>query len=178
MSHTVLFALIIFFPKRKVSFEVAFHGNVGIRFSVFPGVFFSFIISIKGLNETVISDTVYFILCSMTVFFLGMSTSNAPVHHIWNSSLLSQFHAKVSKTGWNLDVWDTNRTCIGRDTVCCYYLLESNGAWNWQLLPYSWIPEGRWRFESAWFKFFCIFLFQWSGFCFLYSLTIIWIAPN
>ena len=59
-----------------------------------------------------------------------MSISNALVHHIRNSSLLSQFHAKVSKIGWNLDAGDTNQTCIGRDTVCCCYLLESSRAWN------------------------------------------------
>ena len=34
-----------------------------------------------------------------------------------------------------------------------------------KMLPYSWIPEGRWGFESTWIRFFCIFLFQCS--CFL-----------
>ena len=65
----------------------------------------------------------------MTVFFLGMSISNALVYHIRNSSLLSQFHAKVSKIGWNLDIGGTNSAYIGRDTVCCYYLLENSRAW-------------------------------------------------
>ena len=116
----------------------------------------------------------------MTVFFLGMSISNALAHHIRSNNLLSRFHAKVSKIGWNLDVGGTNSACIGRDSVCCYYLLESYRDWNGipKLLPYSWIPEGRWGFESAWFWFFCIFLFQCSCFCLSYSLTVIWITPN
>ena len=47
-----------------------------------------------------------------------------------------------------------------------------------KLLPYSWIPEDRWWFESSWLWFFCIFLFQCSCFCLSYSLTVIWITPN
>ena len=169
-----------FFPKRKVFFEVAFHGNIGVRFFVFSDFLFPSIISMKGLNEIVIIVTFYFIFCSMTVFFLGMSISNALAHHIRSSNLLSRFHAKVSKIGWNLDVGGTNSACIGRDSVCCYYLLESYRDWNGipKLLPYSWIPEGRWGFESAWFWFFCIFIFQCSCFCLSYSLTVIWITPN
>ena len=62
----------------------------------------------------------------MTVFFLGMSISNALDHHIRSSNLLSQFHAKVSKIGWDLHVGGTNSSCIGRDTVCFCYFLESN----------------------------------------------------
>ena len=62
----------------------------------------------------------------MAVFFLGMSISNAFVHHVRNNSLLSQFHAKVSKIGW---IWLLMMR-IGPvlDTVCCYHLLESNRA--------------------------------------------------
>ena len=47
-----------------------------------------------------------------------------------------------------------------------------------KLWPYSWIPEGRWGFQSVWFHFFCIFLFQFSGFCLSYSFTVIWIASS
>ena len=84
----------------------------------------------------------------MTVFFLGMPISNALAHHIRSSNLLSQFHGKVSKIGWNLDVGGTNSACIGRDTVCCYYLLESNQVIVLEigipkLFPYSWILEGK-----------------------------------
>ena len=105
----------------------------------------------------------------MTVFFLGMSISNALVRHIQSSSLLSQFHAKVSKIGWNLDVLSAANTCWR------VFVLEIDIP---KLLPYLWIPEGRWGFESAWFWFFCIFLFQCSCFCLSYSLTVIWITPN
>ena len=64
----------------------------------------------------------------MAVFFFGMFISSALVHHIRNSSLMSQVHAKVHKIGWNLVVGDANWTCIGRNSVCCDYFLESNCA--------------------------------------------------
>ena len=47
-----------------------------------------------------------------------------------------------------------------------------------KLLPYSWIPEGRWGFESYWFWFFCGFLSQYTCFCLSYYLTVIWIILN
>ena len=164
MSQTVFFALIVFFPKRKVFFEVAFHLNVGVRFFIFSGFLFPFIMSIMALNEIVIMVTFYFFLCGMTVFFLGISISNSLVHHIQSSSLLSQFHAKVSKIGWNLDVLSAANTCWR------VFVLEIDIP---KLLPYLWIPEGRWGFESAWFWFFCIILFQCSCFCMSYSPTVI-----
>ena len=123
MSHVVLFVLIVFFPKRKVLFEVAFHGNEFVTILLILRFFVPFIIFMKGLIEIVTIVTFYF----MTVFFLGMSISNT-LAHIRSSSLLSQFHAKVSKIGWNLDVGGTNSACIEGDTVCCYYLLESYRA--------------------------------------------------
>ena len=81
----------------------------------------------------------------MTVFFLGMSISNALVRHIQSSSLLSQFHAKVSKIGWNLDVKGTNSTCIevilSAASTCWRVIVLEIGIPK--LLPYLWIPEGR-----------------------------------
>ena len=82
MSLTVSFALYPPSPQKKVFFEVVFHGNVGVRFFIFPNSWFFLIISIKGLNETVINVTFYFIFCGMTVFFLAMSISNTLVHLI------------------------------------------------------------------------------------------------
>ena len=141
-----------FFPKRKVFFEVSFHGNVGVRLFIFSGFLFPFIISF------------YFIFCGTNVSLGGMSISNAVVHHIWNSNLLSPFHAKVSKIGWNLDVGGTNSICIGRDTVCYYYLLESNRAWyrhskTAALFPccgFRRVDEGlkELDFDLIWFVFF------------------------
>ena len=123
--------LLLFFPKKKDVFWSCLSWKCRCQILHIPRFFFPLIISIKGLNETVISVTFYFIFCGMAVFFLGMRISNVLVHHIWNSSLMSQFHGKVSKIDWNLVAGDANWTCIGRDTVCFYYLLESNLAWNW-----------------------------------------------
>ena len=133
MSHTVFFALIVFFPKRKVFFEVAFHENVSVRFFIFSGFLFPFIMSIMALNELVIIAT-FFFFCGMTVFFLGISISNALVNHIQSSSLLSQFQGKVSKIGWNLDVLSAANTCRR------VFMLEIEIP---KLLTYLWIPEGR-----------------------------------
>ena len=46
-------------------FEVAFHGNVGVRLFIFSGFLFPFIISF------------YFIFCGTNVFFWSMPISNA-----------------------------------------------------------------------------------------------------
>ena len=71
MSQTVFFALIVFFPKRKVFFEVAFHLNVGVRFFIFSGFMFPFIMSIMALNEIVIMVTFYFFFMWYDCFLFG-----------------------------------------------------------------------------------------------------------
>ena len=167
-----------FFPKSKVFFEVAFHGNVDVRFFIFSGFLFPFIVFMKDLNEIVVTVTFYFIFCGMTVFFVGMFISNALSHHIRSSSLLSQFHVKVSKIGWKLGVriWPVLEGIPSAATICWKVIVLKIGIP--ELLPYSWILEGSWGFESAWLWSFCIFLFQWSCFGLPYSLTVIWITPN
>ena len=82
----------------------------------------------------------------MAVFFLCMSISNAFVHHIRNNSLLSQFHAKVSKIGW---IW---LLMMRIGPVLEGILSVATTFWRvieleigiLKLLPYSRIPEGRW----------------------------------
>ena len=59
--------------------------------------------------------------------------------------MLCQFHAKVSKIDWDLDVEDTNWTCIGSDaaaTTTCWRIVVFEIHIP-KLLPYSWITEGR-----------------------------------
>ena len=59
--------------------------------------------------------------------------------------MLCQFHAKVSKIDWDLDVEDTNWTCIGSDaaaTTTCWRIVVFEIRIP-KLLPYSWITEGR-----------------------------------
>ena len=105
----------------------------------------------------------------MIVFFWDISISTDLVHHVWSSNMLCQFHAKVSKIDWDLDVEDTNWTCIGSDaaaTTTCWRIVVFEIHIP-KLLPYSWITEGRWGFESTLFRFFC---FSFSVLLFLFVI--------
>ena len=129
-----------------------------------------------------LDEIFYFIFCGMTVFFLGMSISNAFAHHIRSSNLLSQFHA-MPRFPRLVGIWmlvvrirPVLEGILSAATTCWRVIVLEIGILK--LLPYSWISEGRWVFESAQFWFFCIFLFQCTRFCFSYSLTVIWVTPN
>ena len=69
MSHSVSFALNVSFRKRKI----AFHGNVDVKFFMFPDFLFSLVMSSKGLNETGINVAFYFIF-----FFILFSFRACP----------------------------------------------------------------------------------------------------
>ena len=149
-------------------FEVAFHGNVGVRLFIFSGFLFPFIISF------------YFIFCGTNVFFLGMPISNAVFTTCETVVCCLRFTPRFPRLPgiWMLGVqiWPVLERILSVVTTCWRIIVLEFGIPK--LLPYSWIPEGRWGFESAWFWFFCIFIFQCSCFCLSYSLTVIWITPN
>ena len=160
--------------------EVVFHGNIGVRFFIFSDFLFPSTISMKGLNEIVLIDTFYFMFCSMTISFWAcpspmplLTTSEAVIYCLGFMPRSPRF-AGIWMFG--VRIRPVLERILSAATTCCRVIVLEIGIPK--LLPYSWIPKGRWGFESAWFWFFCIFLFQCSCFCLSYSLTVIWITPN
>ena len=159
---------------------VVFHGNIGVRFFIFFDFLFPSTISMKGLNEIVILDTFYFIFCSMTISLWAcpspmplLTTSEAVIYRLVFMPKSPRF-AGIWMLG--VRIWPVLERILSAATTCWRVIVLE--ICIPKLLPYSWIPGGRWGFESAWFWFFCIFLYQCSCFCLSYSLTVIWITPN
>ena len=88
----LLFLLLSYFPKKKGVFWGHLSQKCRRQITHITQFFFSLVISSKGLNKTGISVTFY--LISVVQFI-----SNDFANHIRNSSLMSQFHAKISKIG-------------------------------------------------------------------------------
>ena len=178
MSHTILIAFIVF-PKKKG--EVAFHGNVGARFFILPGFLFSLIISVKGFNETVIKVLpfiLFFLLCLISFWACPSPTSLFTTSETvaYCLSFMSSFPRLAGIWMLGIHIGSVLEGMVSAATTCWRVIVFEIGIPK--LLPYSWIPEGRWGFESAWFWFFCILLFRCSCFCLSYSITVTWITPN
>ena len=156
-------------------FEVAFHGNIGVRFFIFPGFLFSLIISITGLNETVIS---LFIL-SFVVWLFSFWTCPSPTPLFTTSETVVCCFSFAPRFPRLARIWMLGiRIGSVLERILSTARVIGLEIGIPKLLLYSWILKSRWGFESAWFWVFCILLFRSSCFCLSYSLTVIWITSN
>ena len=157
-----------YLPKKKGVFWGCLSRKFRRQILHIPGFLFFLVISSKDINETGIIFSYLFHLlwyeraCPSPMPFF--TTSETVVRCF---SFMPTFPKLTGICMLGIRIWPVLEGILSAATTFWRVVVFEIGLPK--LLPYLWIPEDRWAFESTWFRFFSVFLLQCSYYCLLHS---------